>query len=95
MCGDPSDEMDHRLAIEVARVLGPAAMARSCQTTYVALQQLPQAQNQTALAAGATRQMASVVSATEQVLGRSSAESNLRMQILIFSSLLSELVDIQ
>ena len=25
ICGDPSDEMDHRLAIEVARTLGPAA----------------------------------------------------------------------
>ena len=29
MCGDPSDEMDHRLAIEVARALGPAAMLRA------------------------------------------------------------------
>ena len=29
ICGDPSDEMDHRLAIEVARTLGPAAMLRA------------------------------------------------------------------
>ena len=29
MCGDPSDEMDHRLAIEVTRALGPAAMLRA------------------------------------------------------------------
>ena len=29
ICGDPSDEMDHRLAIEVARALGPAAMLRA------------------------------------------------------------------
>ena len=29
MCGGPSDEMDHRLAIEVARALGPAAMLRA------------------------------------------------------------------
>ena len=29
MCGDPSDEMDHRLAIEVALMLGPAAMLRA------------------------------------------------------------------
>ena len=29
MCGDPSDEMDHRLAINVARALGPAAMLRA------------------------------------------------------------------
>ena len=29
MCGDPSDEMDHRLAIKVARALGPAAMLRA------------------------------------------------------------------
>ena len=29
MCGDPSDEMDHRLAIEVARALDPAAMLRA------------------------------------------------------------------
>ena len=29
ICGDPSDEMDHRLAIEVARELGPAAMLRA------------------------------------------------------------------
>ena len=29
MCGDPSDEMDHRLAIEVARALGPEAMLRA------------------------------------------------------------------
>ena len=27
--GNPSDEMDHRLAIEVARALGPAAMLRA------------------------------------------------------------------
>ena len=26
ICGNPSDEMDHRLAIEVARALGPEAM---------------------------------------------------------------------
>ena len=26
---DPSDEMDHRLAIEVAHALGPAAMLRA------------------------------------------------------------------
>ena len=29
ICGDPSDEMDHRLVIEVARALGPAAMLRA------------------------------------------------------------------
>lgn len=29
MCGDPSDEMDHRLAINVARVLRPADMLRA------------------------------------------------------------------
>ena len=29
ICGDPTDEMDHRLAIEVARALGPAAMLRA------------------------------------------------------------------
>ena len=29
ICGNPSDEMDHRLAIEVARALGPAAMRRA------------------------------------------------------------------
>ena len=29
ICGDPSDEMDHRLAIEVAKALGPAAMLRA------------------------------------------------------------------
>ena len=29
MCGGPSDEIDHRLAIEVARALGPAAMLRA------------------------------------------------------------------
>ena len=29
ICGDPSDEMDHRLAIEVTRTLGPAAMLRA------------------------------------------------------------------
>ena len=29
ICGDPSDEMDHRLAIEVARALGPTAMLRA------------------------------------------------------------------
>ena len=29
ICGDPSEEMDHRLAIEVARALGPAAMLRA------------------------------------------------------------------
>ena len=29
ICGDPSDEMDHRLTIEVARALGPAAMLRA------------------------------------------------------------------
>ena len=29
ICGDPSDEMDHRLAIEVARALGPEAMLRA------------------------------------------------------------------
>ena len=29
ICGNPSDEMDHRLAIEVARALGPAAMLRA------------------------------------------------------------------
>ena len=29
ICGAPSDEMDHRLAIEVARALGPAAMLRA------------------------------------------------------------------
>ena len=29
MCGDPSDEMDHRLAIEVARALGPEALLRA------------------------------------------------------------------
>ena len=29
MCGDPSDEMDHRLAINVARALNPAAMLRA------------------------------------------------------------------
>ena len=28
-CGDPSDEMDHRLAINVARALGPATMLRA------------------------------------------------------------------
>ena len=28
ICGNPSDEMDHRLAIEVARALGPTAMLR-------------------------------------------------------------------
>ena len=29
ICGDPPDEMDHRLSIEVARALGPAAMLRA------------------------------------------------------------------
>ena len=29
ICGDPSDEIDHRLAIGVARTLGPAAMLRA------------------------------------------------------------------
>ena len=29
ICGDPSDEIDHRLAIEVARALGLAAMLRA------------------------------------------------------------------
>ena len=29
VCGGPPDEMDHRLAIEVARTLGPAAMLRA------------------------------------------------------------------
>ena len=29
ICGDPSDEMDHRLAINVARALGPATMLRA------------------------------------------------------------------
>ena len=29
ICGDPSDEMDHGLAIEVARALGPAAVLRA------------------------------------------------------------------
>ena len=29
ICGDPSDEIDHTLAIEVARALGPAAMLRA------------------------------------------------------------------
>ena len=29
ICGDPPDEMDHRLAIEVARALGPEAMRRA------------------------------------------------------------------
>ena len=29
ICGGPSDEIDHRLAIEVARALGPAAMIRA------------------------------------------------------------------
>ena len=29
MCGNESDEIDHRLAIEVARALGPAAMFRA------------------------------------------------------------------
>ena len=29
MCGAPSDEMDHRLAIDVARALGPDAMLRA------------------------------------------------------------------
>ena len=29
ICGGPSDEMDHRLAINVARALGPAAMLRA------------------------------------------------------------------
>ena len=29
ICGDPSDEMDHRLAIEVAHALGPDAMLRA------------------------------------------------------------------
>ena len=29
ICGDPSDEMDHSLAIEVARALGPTAMLRA------------------------------------------------------------------
>ena len=29
ICGDSSDEMDHRLAIEVARALGPEAMLRA------------------------------------------------------------------
>ena len=29
MCGDLPDEMDHRLSIEVARALGPAAMLRA------------------------------------------------------------------
>ena len=29
ICGDPPDEIDHRLAIEVARALGPAAMLRA------------------------------------------------------------------
>ena len=29
ICGNPSDKMDHRLAIEVARPLGPAAMLRA------------------------------------------------------------------
>ena len=29
ICGNPPDEMDHRLAIEVAHALGPAAMLRA------------------------------------------------------------------
>ena len=29
MCGNPSDEMDHRLAIKVIRALDPAAMRRA------------------------------------------------------------------
>ena len=29
ICGDPPDEIDHRLAIAVARALGPAAMLRA------------------------------------------------------------------
>ncbi len=29
ICGDPSDEIDHRLAIRVARALGPDAMLRA------------------------------------------------------------------
>ena len=29
ICGDPSDEIDHRLAIRVARALGPAAILRA------------------------------------------------------------------
>ena len=29
ICGNPSEEMDHRLAFEVARALGPAAMLRA------------------------------------------------------------------
>ena len=29
ICGDPPDEMDHRLSIEVARALGPEAMLRA------------------------------------------------------------------
>ena len=29
MCGEPSDEMDHRLEIEVARALGSAVMLRA------------------------------------------------------------------
>ena len=29
ICGNPPDEMDHRLVIEVARALGPAAMLRA------------------------------------------------------------------
>ena len=29
ICGDPPDEIDHRLSIQVARALGPAAMLRA------------------------------------------------------------------
>ena len=34
ICSGPSDEMDHRLAIEVARALGPTAMLRGAFTLY-------------------------------------------------------------
>ena len=48
ICGDPSDEMDHRLAIEVARALGPAAILRAFtpEQPALALPWLPQAQDQ-------------------------------------------------
>ena len=53
ICGDPSDEMDHRLAIEVARALGPAATLRAFTLDNLRwlCPELPQAQDTAGLAA--------------------------------------------
>ena len=54
ICGDPPDEIDHRLAIEVARALGPAAMLRAFTLGQpaLALPRLPQAQDRSGQVAG-------------------------------------------